>query len=198
MMKRYLPLLCFCGIIVISTAVLSADEHQADRAQLLEKLSLIEKAINTQEIASLVPILDKNAVLIYQDAQVARGIDEMRTYYEKMLGTTNAILKSYTTKAKVGAPARFFGNVAVADGSSKDTIIFINGSELTIDTRWTVTLVKQANQWKVVQLHFSGSLFDNPLLDAAKNKLWIAAIIAGIAGLLLGGFIGRRSKKQIG
>jgi ketosteroid isomerase-like protein len=196
MMKPCLPLLCLCTFLVISTAAFSADDHQADRAQLLETLALVEKAINNQDIDSLIPLLDNNAVLIYQDAQVARGTDEMRAYYQTMLGKTNAILKSYTTKAKVGAPARFYGNIAVADGSSKDTIVFINGSELMIDTRWSVTLVKQANQWKVIQLHFSGSLFDNPLLDAAKNKLWIAAIIAGIAGLLLGWFVGWRRKKS--
>jgi len=195
-MKDLLLLFFFTGIFLHTTTVLAADEHKADRAQLLQKLSVVEDAINRKDIDALLPLLDDNVVTIYQNAEVARGVGEVKAYYDKMLGKTDAILKSYSSKASIGAPARFFGDIAVADGRSEDKIVFINGSELVVNTLWSVTLEKQAEEWKVVQLHFSTNLFDNPLLNVAKKNLWIAASAAAVIALIIGFLFGRRRARH--
>jgi len=193
-MKR--SILLVLSLMLLVPAIVFAEEmqdgHEQDRAYLLDMLTRVEASVNKQQLDSLVSMLDENVVVIYQDAAVIRGVDQMKAYYEKMLGDSNPILKSYTTSAKHSAPARFIGDLAIVDGKSKDKVVFINGSEVQIDIVWTVTLQKAADGWKVIQLHFSGNMFDNPILAAAKDNLLMVAAGAGVGGLILGGLLGRR------
>jgi len=57
--------------------------------------------------------------------------------------------------------------------------------------RWTADLVREAGRWKIAAVHYSGNLFDNPLLDAARTASWLAGGIASAVGLGLGFIAGR-------
>ena len=50
-------------------------------------------------------------------------------------------------------------------------------------TRWSATVAKDGDAWKLVNVHFSANAFDNPMLDAAKAYAQKMAIIAGVVGL---------------
>ncbi len=197
-MKR--SLLLVLGLMFLAPINVFAEEmqdsHEQDRAYLFNMLTLVEAAVNKQELDSILSVLDENVVVIYQDAAVIRGVDQMKAYYQKMLGDNNPILKSYTTTAKHSVPARFIGDLAIVDGKSKDKVVFINGSEIEIDIVWSVTLQRAGDGWKVIQLHFSGNMFDNPLIAAAKNNLLMIAVGTGAVGLILGGLLGRRRSKK--
>ncbi|MCU7884356.1 MAG: nuclear transport factor 2 family protein, partial [Candidatus Thiodiazotropha sp. (ex Lucinoma annulata)] len=130
--------------------------------------------------------------VVFLNGEVARGVDQVKAFFNKTLGDSSAILRDYKTQATVGAPARFLGDVAIADGTTKDTFTFANGSEMEVDTLWTVTLNKQDSEWKILQLHFSSEFFNNPLVAAAEKKLMMFAGIGLIIGLIAGYFIRRR------
>jgi hypothetical protein len=59
-----------------------------------------------------------------------------------------------------------------------------------------MTAQKKGGQWKVIALHFSSDLFDNPLLNTATrmNKIMGAGGIA--VGLILMLIIGRIRRKS--
>jgi circadian clock protein KaiC len=57
-----------------------------------------------------------NATVTWLNAEVSRGKADIKAYYERMVGGEHAILKKYLTQAKLGAPAKFYGDIAVADG----------------------------------------------------------------------------------
>jgi hypothetical protein len=99
-----------------------------------------------------------------------------------MVGGEHAILKRYLTRAKVGAPARFHGEVAVADGSAADEFYPNARGVFRLDSRWSATMVKNAGQWKIVALHLSSNVFNNPLLDELKADI----VYAGAGGLGVG------------
>ncbi|MEA3412911.1 MAG: nuclear transport factor 2 family protein [Pseudomonadota bacterium] len=179
-----------------SAQILADEDHDAERAVLLEKLAFIESALNEKAFERVVPLLDEDVVIVFLNGEVTRGIDEARAYFDKTLGSTNPILSDYTTKAAVGAPARFIGHIAVADGSTRDTFVFVNGSEMVVDAKWTVTLEKRSGDWKVLQLQFSSNLFDNPLARSARNNLAMFSGVSAIAGLVIGFLIGRRRKSN--
>jgi hypothetical protein len=89
-----------------------------------------------------------------------------------------------------------YGDTGVAVGSSKDTFDMTDGRHFTVATRWTATLVKKGDRWKIAALHASGSMFDNPVLDIAKRALYWTGGVAACVGLLLGVFLGRAAKKR--
>jgi hypothetical protein len=83
----------------------------------------------------------------------------------------------------------------VVYGTSNDHYTFSHGDVREMSTRWTAVVQKDGETWKLVSVHFSANLLDNPVIDAAKNAARRMTIIAGIAGLLAGlviGFVLRR------
>jgi ketosteroid isomerase-like protein len=175
-----------------SAQAMAEENREADRAALRERLATIESALNNKAFDQITPLLDESAVIVFLNAEVTRSIDQANAYFDKTLGSSNPILTDYTTKAAVGAPARFIGNIAIADGSTRDTFVFADGSDMIVDTKWTVTMEKQGEGWKVLQLQFSSNLFDNPLVNSAKNNLVMFTVIAALAGIVIGFLTGRR------
>ena len=83
-----------------------------------------------------------------------------------MVGGEHAILKKYLTQAKLGAPAKFYGDIAVADGTTADEFFPWKRGVFKVDSRST-------------------NVFDNPLLDEYKQTIWYAAGGGLLAGLVL-------------
>jgi len=103
-----------------------------------------------------------------------------------MVGHEKAILKKYLTKASIGAPAKFYGDVAIAEGSTADEFYPIARGFFTLDSRWSTTVVKNAaGEWKIVLLHLSSNVFNNPLLDEVKADIVKGAAGGFVAGLML-------------
>jgi len=178
----------FAFILLLCTAAVlraqDADPHQADRAQLRELMGEIESAINNHDLAKIKSHIHPDAIITFQDAKVARGVGALEEYFEDKLGGESAVLKGFSTEADVDAPATFYDNVAVAYGHSNDKFVFATGNEIKLVSRWTATLRKEAGQWSVIALHFSANMFDNPLLNAAKQKLVLFSLLAFILGLI--------------
>jgi hypothetical protein len=129
--------------------------------------------------------MDDNVTVIWLNAEVSRGKDEVRAYYGRMVGHDKAILKKYLTKATLGAPAKFYGEVAIADGSAADEFYPIARGFFKLDSRWSSTMVKSDGGWKIVSLHLSSNVFNNPLLDEIKGDI-VKAAAGGLAvGLAL-------------
>ncbi|MDB4888111.1 MAG: nuclear transport factor 2 family protein [Gemmatimonadetes bacterium] len=77
-------------------------------------------------------------------------------------------------------------DVATNRGTVHGTFAFVNGSEISVDSRWTATIVKHEGRWKVATFHFGPSIFDNPVTNAYKAWIWKAAALAALAGLAIG------------
>lgn len=179
-------ILCNCNLLAADGSM------DAERDQLLEKLKLVESSLNEKAFERLVPLLDSDVVVIFLNGEVARGIPQVQAYFDKVLDGSKAILKDYKTQAAVAAPARFTGNVAIADGTTQDNFTFADGSEMKVNTFWTATLAKRDGDWKVLQLHFSSNFFNNPLVAAVEQKLFMFAVIALLVGVAIGYFVKRR------
>ena len=186
-MKKGLLRIVAAGVAAISLIAATGwaqqpDPHAEDRAQLRAMLAEFEAAINAQSIDRMVAAMDDNVTVIWLNAEVSRGKDEVRAYYGRMVGHDKAILSKYLTKASLGAPAKFYGDVAIADGSAMDEFYPIARGFFRLDSRWSTTVIKNAGQWKIVALHLSSNVFNNPLLDEVQTNI----VKAGIAGLLIG------------
>ncbi len=162
-----------------------ADPNVEDRKQLLKIFAEMESGINEQNIDRMVAQMDEKATVIWLNAEASRGHAEIKAYYRRMVGSGEAILKTYKTKAKVSAPARFFGDIAVADGTMEDEFEPIRRGPFKLSSNWSVTCAKRDGQWKIVHLHLSANVFNNNLLEEVKQMSIYAAGGGLLAGLVL-------------
>lgn len=196
-LKAFVMLL-LCLVATPVAAQPAADPRDEDRKQLLQVFSEIENGINEQNIDRMVAQMDPNATVIWLNAEASRGHAEIKAYYRRMVsatGSADAILTKYLTKAKVAAPARFFGDIAVADGTMTDEFFPIKRGPFKLNSNWSVTCMKRDGQWKIVHLHLSTNVFNNELLDEVKQMVWQAAaggLAAGLALMFLVGWMRRR------
>ena len=173
-------------LLIGSASAQQPDPRAEDRKQLRAMLAEFEAAINAQSVERMIAEMDDNVTVIWLNAEVSRGKDEVRAYYGRMVGHEKAILKKYLTKASIGAPAKFYGDVAIAEGSTADEFYPIARGFFTLDSRWSTTVVRNpAGEWKIVLLHLSSNVFNNPLLDEVKADIVKGAAGGFIAGLML-------------
>ena len=183
----------------VQAGVFAADARDDDRKALLKVFDEIVNGINEQNIDRMLAQMDPNATVIWLNAEASRGHAEIKAYYNRMVsptGSPDAILKKYLTKAQVASPARFFGDIAVADGTMADEFFPIRREVFKLNSNWSVTCIKRDGEWKIVHLHLSTNVFNNNLLDEVKQMVWYAAAGGLAAGLALMIVIGRIKRRR--
>lgn len=172
-------------ILLFSMATHAEDDpHKTDRQQLRIILTDMEKALNQQDFSQAAQYLDESGVITYYNAEVTVGYAQAKQYFDRMLNQSNGIVKEYSLTGDVSAPAFFHGDTAVAYGTTKEKFKLTEGLDFTLNGHWSVSLHKKAGDWKIVNLHFSANLFDNPLLSAATKMQWIIGVISFLAGII--------------
>jgi uncharacterized protein (TIGR02246 family) len=197
-------------------AGLKPDEKQAFRAALLTALEGVEEegaeeetveieedpihdelrklrdelvaATNKPDLDAMLALCTDNVTFTPPDARLNRGHDEVRRYYEEMMTGPDPYVKSFKANPEVDDLAVLYGgDTGVATGTSTDHFELKNGMEFDLKTRWSATVVKEKDgQWRVANYQTAVDVFDNPLLNAAKNALYWTGGIAGVIGLLAG------------
>ncbi len=173
----------------IAGAAASEDDHADDRKQLHALMDEVEAGLNAQNIDRLTALMTDDVTVTWLNAVVSRGKGEVRAYYGRMVGGEGAVLKKYLTRVSLDAPARFYGDVAVAEGKAADEFFPHARDPFQFDSRWSSTLRKIDGQWKIATLHLSTNVFTNPLMAEAERWLWRAGLgglaVGILAGLLL-------------
>lgn len=172
------------------------DPHAEDRQALLAVFHEMEASINDQNVDRMVAQMTPDATVTWLNGEISRGHDEIRAYYHRMVRGPDRILDKYTTAAKVGAPARFFGDVAVADGTMRDYFFPVARGPFELDSNWTATCVKTDGGWKVAALHLSSNVFTNSLIAEAKTAAWYTGAGGLVAGIVLSWLFGRVLRRR--
>lgn len=159
--------------------------HLEERQQLRTLLEQMEKGIGSLDVEAVIKLMTPDAIVTWQNAEVSRGPEQIRGYYNRMLKGSSPIVKKFSTKATLGGPAVFHADSAIAWGTTVDEFELADGTLFTLNANWSTTVVKQNGQWKVAALHFSTNLFDNPMLNKAQSLIKMAAIAGVLGGFLL-------------
>ena len=166
------------------------DPHAGDRKQLLAIVAEAEAAINAQDVDRFAALFTEEATVTWLNAEVSKGRDAIRAYHRKMVGASpEAILTKYLTKVTVPAPARFFGDVAVAYGTAADEFYPKSRDVFRFDSHWSAALVKAGGGWKITSLHLSTNVFTNNLTAEYESTIKRVGWWAGLAGLVAGGLL---------
>jgi uncharacterized protein (TIGR02246 family) len=194
---QLLLLLAFTGL---ATGMARADSQiEATHNEMRALRDNLMAAVNKGDIERELSYLTTNVVVTWHDAEVSRGRDGVRDYYNRMMNGPNKIVAGFHAEVNVDELTILYGeDTGIAFGSSVEHFKLTNGNSFDLKGRWTATMVKQDGHWLIAALHVSTNIFDNVMLDTVKKYAWHAVIIvsaiAGVVGIILGWFIGRRRK----
>ncbi len=168
-------------------------DQQAVHDALRELRDRAIDALNTSDVDALLVLAHDEVVFTAMNSEVARGKDEVRAYFDRMMTGPDRIVESVTVTIEADTLTVIHGDdTGIAYGSSRDSYRLTDGLELEVDTRWTATLVLDGDRWLIAGFHSSANLFENPLIDRARGLLlWIGGL-ALLLGLGAGWMLGRR------
>jgi len=189
-----------------ATAPAPADAVAATHDALRKVRDEIIAAWDKRDVDALLSHVAPNVVVTWQNGEVSRGHAGVRKFYEEVMGTDNKLIADMKSTFKVDELSILYGDsTAIAFGSIHDDITFqravarapfMGSGTMSLDSRWTATLVKLDGDWKIAAYHVSMDAFANPILDKAlavgKRLAMVAGAIALVIGLLLGWLTGRR------
>lgn len=190
-------------VLVLSSAVLvwsaaAAEENEAMHNELRALRGGLLEAINSGDIARQLPFLHPDVVVTWHNAEVSRGRDGVRAYYDRMVQGPEKMVEKFTAELTVDELTILHGgDTGISFGGAEEHFTLTNGSEFVLHGRWTATLVRENGQWLVASLHVSSNVFDNVVLDVTKKYAkWIAGILCAV-GALFGWLLGRRRRRVV-
>lgn len=187
-MCAWLAALLMCGTVAAQTPQI--EERKQDHDALRAVLEQSAQALTSRNMDLLAPIADSGLIVITVDNQKLIGLDAFRKYYNGLFDGASATLTKFETKPVADDLTRFLSETTgVAYGTTEDTFHFKDGDVRSMKSRWSAVVQKEANAWKLVSVHFSANLVDNPVIHAAKSYAMKLAAGAAVAGLIVGALL---------
>jgi ketosteroid isomerase-like protein len=173
----------------------------ARQAAIHEQLRMLRErmfaAYEKRDMDALLADVAPDVVITWQNADRNNGHGEFKEFYNRMMKGESSVVKDVSTSFEVDDTSILYGNdTAIARGTQVDKFVLTDGSNFTLNSKWTATVVKENDAWKVASFHVSANIFDNPILDVAKGWLMKAGIGGGLVGLIVGLLIGRASRRK--
>lgn len=191
-MKNWILLGFLCAYL--GTSGLQAQEKKApDEHPAHDELRALRDALfdayQEKDIDRLLQNVHENVVVTWQNGVRHRGHAAIRTFRDQWLEERVERIgkvESERHELTVDELSILYGDdIAVAFGSVDDELELAGGKEFKLRTYWTATVVKEEDKWLLASLHLSANLFDNPILDVAKDWLYYVGTIAFVVGLVL-------------
>ena len=155
-------------------------------------------AYEQRDMDALLKDVAPDVVITWQNADRNEGHVEFLKFYNEMMNGDNKIVKDISSTFEVDDLSVLYGDdTAVARGTLADHFVLTDGSDFVLNSKWTATVVKQEDGWKVASFHVSANIFDIPILAVAKGWLVKVGLIAGIVGIVVGLLIGRASERTV-
>lgn len=171
-------------ILTLSMAAPAAAQPEDPAHEELRSMrAALLGAITAGDIERVLPMLDENVVITWQNGEVNRGHAGVKAFFERMGRQSFGGYKVPPEPDEL--TILHGGDTGLSFGRSVGQFNLL-GSSWEFENRWTATLVKRDGLWKLASYHVSWNALDNPLLNAATQSLYPATIVALVAGLLLG------------
>lgn len=164
-------------------------QTEAIHEELRALLQSIETAINSEKYGDLKPYFSQKLRVTTINQNVINTPDGIDAYFKEWFGE-GGYLKKLDIKLEADALTELYG-------AGVENYQLTDGRFLPMKTRWTATVVKEADgKWRILALHIGANFYDNPIFDAVKDSTKYYAVGGLVAGLLLGalgmGFLRRK------
>ncbi len=157
------------------------------RDELIEIRTRLADAHQARNLEALINELGPDAVLTWQNADCVQGHQEIKAFYARMFLDEDSLIVEMQSQVVSEAEAVFYGNdMAISTGSNQDRIIFRDGRDLTLESKWTAVFRKHEGSWSVASYHVSANVLDNPILDSARKWVVRVAVVGSLLGFAMG------------
>ena len=191
----------FIACLFLTLPLYAAEEADHEIHQELRGiLTTVQTAINSGNYDTMLPVLSKDIRATTITQEVMSGHEQVSAYFKHWFGPGGFLKKldmTFTADALTElSPDKTWG---VVRGSGMERYTLADGRQYDMPTRWTATVVKEADgKWRLRTIHFGTNFLDNPILTEAKRAVVKYAAVAGggglALGLLLGFLLGRRKQ----
>jgi hypothetical protein len=193
-MKRLIPLLLLL-LMPMNLFAQDTEENDLDETQIHQQLRSLRdrmlEAYQQRKVDALLSDVEQQVVITWQNGERNLSHQEFLDFYDKMIGGDSSVVKEVTSDFEVGGESVLYGtDTAVAYGTCVDHFELSSGSSFDLHSKWTATVVKENETWKVASFHISSDIFDNPLMNTAKSWLVYAAMGGGLIGVVIGLVLG--------
>ncbi len=202
MFKKLLVIAC---LLVSSISFAATEEpNHAIHQELRGLLQGIETAINTEKYGDLKQYFDEKLKVTTINQNVITTPEGIDAYFKEWFGQ-GGYLKKLEIKLTPDALTELYGDPTnptwgLVYGGGIENYQLSDGRFLPMKTRWTATVVKEADgKWRILALHIGANFYDNPIFAAVKDSTKYYAAGGLAAGLLLGvfGMVLLRRKKAL-
>lgn len=195
-MMKLIPiytLICLAFLTLVSP-VLAQDEAVHDEIRAMRDRAIA--AFDARDVDALFAELDDRVLFTAMNNETVAGKEALTAYYARMMGGTTGLVSDLQVQFETDDLATLLaGNqAAVATGSVVAAFKMRGGQNFSVPLRWTAALSRDSGSWKIVALHFSANIFDNPIDTALRKYLWLILVAAGAVGLVAGLVLRRRRR----
>jgi ketosteroid isomerase-like protein len=199
MLKKLL--VCLSLVCAASLAYAAEEPDHAIHEELRGILRTIESAINSGEYDKMLPVLSEQIRATPVNQEFIPNKNGVIPYFTKWFGKGG-----YLAKLEMNLNADQLTELSkdkswgIVTGDGIEKYILSDGRPYELHTRWTATLVKEADErWRLRAIHMGTNFLDNPILAQAERAVISMTMAGAGGGLLVGLFLGwllvRRKKK---
>lgn len=199
-MKTMLVMVAALAAMSATPALAQEADHEIHE-QLRAMLRDIESAIDSSQFDRMLPMLDEHIAATSVTQEVMDSRTGVSNYFKEWFGPSG-YMKSMTMKLVPDAltelsPDKSWGLVR---GAGIEHYEAKDGDQFDFKTRWTAVVTRGPDErWRLRAIHFGTNHLDNPVLTKVQRTLTrygvIGAVIALVAGVLIGVWLGRRSTR---
>lgn len=143
-------------------------------------------AINNQDNAKLMSVTREQAFIIGSNQELASSKKKVEEYFPRIVGTNYKFERAGFT-IEPGATVDMSNNGDMARVYGRGTEKYrLDSMEHTVLTRWSATVVKEGEHWKIASFHSGVNFADNAVLKAFEEFGWKIGVAAGLIGLFIG------------
>lgn len=166
--------------------------QEADHQALRAMRDAFVGAYNRGDINGMLAVCDENVAFTAMDGRVSHGHSGIRSYHEQMLSGPRPRVKSTAIDAVEAdqLTTLYDGAFGVATGWADTSYKLADGLTFACRVRWSNSMVKKDGAWKIVSVHTSTNVFDNPILNLSKKAAGYTAAATAAVGLAVGGALG--------
>lgn len=167
--------------------IVGIDENTRLNNEAIRNLfNVFATAINSDNNAKLMSVKKEHAIIIGSNQELVSGKKTVADNFAKTIGTNYKFERSgFSIEPGAIVDISLAGDTAKVYGRGTEKYK-LDSLEHTVSTRWSATVTKEGEQWKISSFHSGVNFVDNSVLTAFEEFGWKIGVSAGLIGLLIG------------
>jgi ketosteroid isomerase-like protein len=175
-------LICIIALLT-STVTFAATNTgtEADHEQLRQLLIATQEAVNNDRLEELEAHLHEDYVITVMNQQIVTRDRTLTQLFNEWFKKPDAIIKSLKIAPVASVETRIYdGRFGFCYGTSTDSYELADGRSFAFESKWTATMIKQGDQWKLLALHVGVDPIENPLIDGYRAGFGFGGVLIEI------------------